>query len=125
MRHVEHAVTIRHSRARDGGAPRDLDVVQSPAMQPTVMPREQVAALLRRALQDVRDPDRGRDVVDVGQEHPDRGQDQHERERDGQLRLLVDIAHWGQDHRRVRERIAQIMEDLRAAALDEHRSGLG
>lgn len=38
---------------------------------------------------------------------------------------LADIAHWGEDHRRVRERIATIMDDLRAAALDEHRSGLG
>ncbi len=38
---------------------------------------------------------------------------------------LSDIAHWGEDHRRVRERIATIMDDLRAAALDEHRSGLG
>ncbi|MGV3563124.1 MAG: DUF2254 domain-containing protein [Nocardioides sp.] len=38
---------------------------------------------------------------------------------------LADIAHWGEDHRRVRERIATIMDDLRAAALDEHRVGLG
>lgn len=38
---------------------------------------------------------------------------------------LADIAHWGEDHRRVRERIATNMDDLRAAALDEHRSGLG
>ena len=38
---------------------------------------------------------------------------------------LADIAHWGEDHRRVRERIAGIMDDLRAAARDEHRAGLG
>lgn len=38
---------------------------------------------------------------------------------------LADIAHWGEDHRRVRERLAAIMDDLRAAALDEHRVGLG
>ena len=38
---------------------------------------------------------------------------------------LADIAHWGEDHRRVRERIAATMDDLRAAALDEHRAGLG
>lgn len=38
---------------------------------------------------------------------------------------LADIAHWGEDHRRVRERIAAIMDDLRAASFDEHRTGLG
>ena len=37
---------------------------------------------------------------------------------------LADIAHWGADHRRVRERVEAVLTELRVAALPEHRAAL-
>lgn len=37
---------------------------------------------------------------------------------------LTDIAQWGQDHRRVRERVHEVLEELRVAALPEHSAAL-
>ena len=37
---------------------------------------------------------------------------------------LADIAHWGEEHRRVRERVESVLEELRVAALPEHRAAL-
>ena len=37
---------------------------------------------------------------------------------------LADIAHWGAEHRRVRERVELVLEELRVSALPEHRAAL-
>ncbi|CAM3595720.1 DUF2254 domain-containing protein [Nocardioides marinus] len=37
---------------------------------------------------------------------------------------LSDIAHWGAEHRRVRERVERVLAELRVSALPEHRAAL-